>query len=107
MSERTNDEIVGNALARVNEMRGEHGACELSALPSGIVDGENCPIARALNFGSCRAVVSGEVYGSVDVDILDHKVVTNYSGECAIGEFVEAFDDGRLPDYETDDLACA
>jgi len=107
MSERTNDEIVGNALARVNEMREEHGACELSALPSGIVDGENCPIARALSFGSCSAVVSGEVWGSADVAMSWAHGACEYSGECAIGEFVEAFDDGRLPDYETDDLACA
>ena len=92
---------VQEALDRVNEIRAEYGYRSLDALPCGYSEAETCPVALGLTVGSLRATVSDSAYGMSAILVHDGGACVEYTDEAAIGAFVEAFDSGQLPEYQT------
>ena len=102
------DECISAALTRVNEIRAEHGYKPTDCLPLGFTESDTCPIAVALSDGdNMHATVHGSVHGLSEVEVhiltftdgIFREETTSYRGEAAIGEFVERFDEGLLPEY--------
>jgi len=102
------DAVVTAALARVNEIRADHGYKPTGWLPSGFHEGDTCPIAVALTVGDMRATVHGPRLGLSEVDVhirseytngISREETTQYADEAAIGAFVREFDEGLLPQY--------
>tara|TARA_R110000824_G_scaffold8439_2_gene38312 strand:+ start:460 stop:810 length:351 start_codon:yes stop_codon:yes gene_type:complete len=101
-------DVISDALIRVNEIRAAHQHARIDCLPSGFHEGDTCPIAVALTVGDMRATVHGSEHGLSEVEVhirreytdgISREETHHYTGEAAIGQFVERFDGGDLHEY--------